>query len=288
MATKKKLSGDQKKTLINNILQVYIDNPHSGLNYKQVSKRLGMEDRARKDLIRLLIEELYRNSELIESKRGKYQINPTGERYKSSVKTHMTGKVDMKQTGKAYVMPDEKTGDIFINSSNTNHALNGDYVKVALFPIRRGRKREGEIVEVIKRSKTQFVGVLEITKNIAFVIPDNSSMPVDIFIPKENLNKARSGEKVIATISEWPEHSQNPFGKIIHILGKPGDNQVEMQSILAEFDFPLSFGDKRRERPPEFPPEFRNKRSNQEGTSGMFLPSPLTRQMQKILMMHSP
>ncbi|MBL6950379.1 MAG: ribonuclease R [Bacteroidales bacterium] len=244
MTKKKKLSIDQKKTLINNILQVYLLNPHSGLNYKQVSKRLGMEDRARKDLIRLLIEELYRSQELIESKRGKYQINPEGERYKKSVKTHMTGKVDMKQSGKAYVIPDEKTGDIFISAANTNHALHGDYVRVSLFPIRKGRKREGEIVEVIKRNKIQFVGILEIAKNFAFVIPDTASMPIDIFIPRENLNKARNGQKVIATITEWPEHSQNPFGKIIHILGQPGDNQVEMQSILAEFEFPLSFGAK--------------------------------------------
>ena len=238
MTKKKKLSGDQKKTLINNILQIYLLNPHSGLNYKQVSKRLG------KDLVRLLIEELYRGQELIESKRGKYQVNPEGERYKKSVKTHMTGKVDMKQSGKAYVIPDEKTGDIFISAANTNHALHGDWVRVSLFPIRKGRKREGEIVKVIKRNKTQFVGILEIAKNFAFVIPDTASMPIDIFIPRENLNKARSGQKVIATITEWPEHSQNPFGTITHILGQPGDNQVEMQSILAEFDFPLSFGDK--------------------------------------------
>ncbi|MBL7137768.1 MAG: ribonuclease R [Bacteroidales bacterium] len=241
MTKKQRLSGEQKNTLIKNILQVYLENPHSALNYKQVSKRIGVEDRAGKDLVRLLIEELFRNRELIESNRGKYRVNPEGQPYQKSVKTHMTGTVDMKQSGKAYVIPDDKSGDVFINAGNTGHALHGDYVKVSLFPIRKGRKREGEIVEIIKRNKTQFVGILEVTKNFAFVIPDNAAMPVDIYIPKENLNGARNGQKVIVAISEWPEHSQNPFGKIIQVLGKPGDNQVEMQSILAEFEFPLTF-----------------------------------------------
>ncbi|NQV03032.1 MAG: ribonuclease R [Bacteroidia bacterium] len=241
MVKKNRISGDQKNTLTNNILQVYLKNPHSALNYKQVAKRIGVEDRAGKDLIRLLIEELLRNQELIESNRGKYRINPEGLRHQKSVKTHMTGRVDMKQSGKAYVIPDDKSGDVFINTGNTGKSLHSDYVKVSLFPIRKGRKREGEIVEIIKRNKTQFVGILEITKNFAFVIPDNSVMPVDIHIPKENLNGARNGQKVIVALTEWPEHAQNPFGKVIQVLGKPGDNQVEMQSILAEFEFPLSF-----------------------------------------------
>ena len=241
MAKRQKINGDQKHTMINNILQVYLENPNSALNFKQVSKRLGIEDRAGKDLARLLIEELFRNRELIESNRGKYRINPEGQRYQKSVKTHMTGTVDMKQTGKAYVIPDDKSGDVFINNGNTGKALHGDYVSVSLFPIRKGKKREGEIVEVVRRNKTQFVGILEIKKNLAFLIPDNSSMPIDIYIPKENLNGARTGQKVIVAISEWPDHSQNPFGKVLQVLGKPGDNEVEMHSILAEFDFPLTF-----------------------------------------------
>lgn len=241
MAKRQKISGDQKSSQINTILQVFLQNPHSALNYKQVSKRIGVEDRAGKDLVRLLIEELFRNREVVESNRGKYRINPEGERYRKSIKTHMTGTVDMKQSGKAYVMPEDKSGDVFIGAGNTGKALHGDYVSVSLFPIRKGHKREGEIVEVLKRKKTQFVGILEITKNIAFLVPDNAVVPVDIFIPKENLNGARSGEKVIVALSDWPEHSQNPYGKVIQVLGRPGDNQVEMQSILAEFEFPLSF-----------------------------------------------
>jgi ribonuclease R len=241
MGKKKTESKDRKQTLITEILQVYLENPHSGLNYKQIAGRLGHQDRATKDLIRLIIEELFRNQELIQTKRGKYQINPESEQFRQSVKTHINGTVDMKRSGKAYVIPDDKTGDVFINAPNTHHALHGDYVKVFLFPLRKGRKKEGEIAEILKRNKTQFVGVLEVNKKFAFLIPDNPSMPVDIFIPFTQLNGGKNGEKVVARITEWPEHSQNPFGEVIRVLGKPGENKVEMQSILADFDFPLGF-----------------------------------------------
>ena len=241
MARKPNITNNQKKTLINNILQEFIQNPRSALNYKQISKRIGIEDRAGKDLVRLLIEELYRNKELIESNRGKYRINPEGEKYQQSVKTTITGTVDMKSSGKAYIIPEDKTGDIFVAANNTNHALNGDYVRVALFPLRKGRKREGEITEIIKRKKESFVGILEVSRKFAFVVPDNPSMPVDIFIPREGLKGAKNGQKVVVKITEWPEHAQNPFGEIIHVLGEPGNNHVEMQSILAEYEFPLGF-----------------------------------------------
>jgi len=241
MGKKQTISGEQRTTLTNEILQVYVQNPHSALNYKQVSKRIGVDDRAGKDLVRLLIEELYRNRELIESNRGKYRISPESRNYRKSLKTTIIGKVDMKQSGKAYVIPDDKSGDVFIQAGNTGKALHGDEVKVSLFPVRKGRKLEGEIIEVLKRNKTQFVGVMNITKHAAFFIPDNSTVPVDIFVPKEHLNGARNGEKVIVAMTEWPDHAQNPFGNVVQILGHPGDNQVEMQSILAEFEFPLSF-----------------------------------------------
>lgn len=255
MGKKQKINGEQKNTLTNNILQVYVQNPHSALNYKQISKRIGIDDRAGKDLVRLLIEELYRNRELVESNRGKYRINPEGQKYRKSLKTIITGKVDMKQSGKAYVIPDDKSGDVFINTGNTGKALHGDDVSVSLFPLRKGRKLEGEIIEVLKRNKTQFVGILSITKNVAFFIPDNSTIPVDIFIPKEDLNGARNGQKVIVTLTEWPEHAQNPFGKVIQVLGQPGDNQVEMESILAEFEFPLSFSKAAEKEAAEIPAE---------------------------------
>jgi ribonuclease R len=240
--TKKKKPGDQQRNaFVKSVLEVYQSNPFSSFNYKQVSARLGITDRASRDLINLIINQLYKSGELVVSKRGKFQVNTESERFTRTVQKYITGIVDMKPSGKAYVIPEDKSEDIFVAAGNTNHALNGDKVKVFLLPRRRGHKPEGEITEIVERKKKQFVGIIEVTKNFAFLHCDSPSMPVDIFIPHTKINGARTGQKVVAVITDWPAQSANPFGEVKEVLGKPGDEQVERQSILAEIDFPLSF-----------------------------------------------
>ena len=255
MGKKKSLSGSDKNTFVKSVLDVFRNNPYSSFNYKQVAARLGIQDRASKDLISLIIGQLFKNQELAMSKRGKYQINMESPKYEKEVKTAITGTVDMKQTGKAYVIPDDKSEDVFVAATNTNHALHGDKVKVFIFPRRRGHKLEGEIAEIIRRNKKQFVGTIETSKNFAFLRPDNATMPVDIFIPNTKLNGAKNGQKVVVVITEWPDQSANPFGEVKEVLGKPGDNRVEMQSSLAEIDFPLSFSPKAEKEAAAFPDE---------------------------------
>jgi len=230
--------------IIKSVVETFQQNPFSSFNYKQVSDRLGVNDRAGKDMVRLIIERLFMANELVESKRGKYHINTESDRFKKESSREVTGRVDMKQTGKAYIIPEDGSEDIFIAAENTNHAMHGDTVRVSLFPKRKAHKRDGEITEILKRHKRQFVGIIEVSRNFSFLIPDNPSVPVEILIQKSDMNGARNGEKVVAVITQWPEHSKNPFGKVIQVLGKPGDNHVEMQAILAEYDFPLSFSDK--------------------------------------------
>ncbi|MCK9400298.1 MAG: ribonuclease R [Bacteroidales bacterium] len=156
----------------------------------------------------------------------------------------LTGKVDMKGTGKAYIINDEGGEDIYIAPNNTSRALNGDKVKVLLFPKRRDHKTEGQIIEILERAKEQYVGIIDVSKHFAFLVADNNNMPVEILIPKEGLKGAQTGQKVIVRITEWPEHSKNPIGNVVEVLGTPGDNDVEMKSILAEFDFPWIFPEK--------------------------------------------
>ena len=252
---KKKQSKSPAKNInsfVKSVLEVFQVNPFTTFNYKEVSHRLGISDDASKKLVRDIVEKLAESNQLVTIKKGKYQANTESKGYISQVNTHITGTVDMKQTGKAYVTPEDKTEDIYIAPPNTGHALHGDTVRVMLFPQRKGKKTEGQIVEVLKRRKKQFVGTIEIEKNFAFLIPDSASMPVDIFIPLSNLNGARNGQKIIAAITEWPPQSENPFGEVIHVLGKPGDNNVEMESILAEFEFPLSFNPKSEKEAGQF------------------------------------
>ncbi|MBV2246597.1 MAG: ribonuclease R [Lentimicrobium sp.] len=222
------------------VQEIFFNNPFKGYNFRQVAKELGITDNYTKDLIKNMLEQLVRDETIIELNRGKYKYNPDLLADKI-IHTTVVGKVDMKSTGKAYVLTTDLPEDVFIAANNTGHALNGDKVRVHLFPMRKGRQTEGEIIEVLERGKSQFVGLVQISGKIAFLVPDDTSMPVEIYIPKESLNKANHGEKAIARITEWPEKSKNPFGEIVTVLGKPGDNNVEMQSILASFEFPLEF-----------------------------------------------
>jgi ribonuclease R len=200
-----------------------------------------VSDNASKDLVRDIIERLSESGELEGNKQGKYQLNKRSDRFPRKETAYVTGTVDMKQTGKAYVIPDDKSEDVFISPTSTGHSLHGDKVRVMLFPKRKGKKTEGQVVEILKRNKKQFVGTLEVSRNFAFLIPDNPSMPVHIFIPLTHLNGAKNGQKVVAEIIEWPPQSENPFGEVKNVLGMPGNNDVEMDSILAEFEFPLFF-----------------------------------------------
>ena len=235
----KKLKG--KSTFIASILSVFGKNPYRPFNYKQISAQLGIKDKASKDLVAAILKEMASGKDIVETKLGKYKLNPEALKTLGPSSSYITGIVDMKNTGKAYILPDEGGDDIFISANNTFRAMDGDHVKVMMFPQRKGRKIEGQIVEVLKRVKENYVGVLEVSENFAFLVPDNANVPVHIFIPKSQIKGAKNGEKVIVKLTEWPEHSKNPFGEVTQVLGMPGNNDVEMQSILAEFDFPLSF-----------------------------------------------
>lgn len=223
------------------ILKIFAAEPFRGFNYKQIASRLGAYDRASREMVQKAIEELARNNVLEEESIGKFKIR--AEFIKENLPSNtVIGIVDMKRTGKAYVIPESgNIDDIYIAPNNTGHAFHQDKVKVRLFPRRKGRKVEGQITEVLERNKKVFVGTISIHSKYAFLIPDGDNIPVDIYIPLQDLNNAKNGQKVQVEITEWPERMKSPFGKVVFILGTPGENDVEMQSILAEYDFPLTF-----------------------------------------------
>lgn len=239
MARNKKIKKGSKNTLAYNILGILGKNPHRALNYKQIAHALGIKDKASKNLVGNLLDELSMAGEIDEIKKGKYKLNK--ENIARFAHKYITGRVDMKKTGKAYVINEEGGDDIYIASNNTYHALHNDIVKVMLFPLRKNKKPEGQITEIIKRSKDEYVGIIEVSPNYAFLIPDSNNIAADIFIPENKLKGAKNGQKVVVKIAEWPEHSKNPFGEVTRVLGEPGDHNVEMESILAEYNVPFAF-----------------------------------------------
>lgn len=229
-----------RNAFTNLVFNLFSENPDNSYNFRQTAAQLSITDKREKDQIRSILEQLCTQGSLVEMNRGKYKLNPSLKTAVSKANT-VTGVVDMKSTGKAYIICPDQPEDIFIESNNTNHALNGDKVKVHLFPKRKNRKPEGVIVEIVERAKKQFVGIVHVSKRFAFLVPDSQLINVDIYIPLTALKGAKHGQKAVAMITEWPEKATNPIGEIIHVLGQPGENNVEMNAILAEFDFPLEF-----------------------------------------------
>lgn len=225
------------------ILKTFATNPFQPLNYKQIASRLGITDKGSKEMIKNHLQQMLENEIIEQTDRGKYKLNPKYLTSNIVPEHYVIGIVDMKQTGKAYVTCENGGEDIYINMNNTNHALDGDKVKVYLFPQRKKRKKEGQIVEILHRAKTSFVGIIQKQGRYAFLICDSSSMPVDIFLDADELKGAKDGDKALVEITDWPQNANNPFGRVIKVLGRPGENDVEMQSILSEYNFPLFFPD---------------------------------------------
>lgn len=224
------------------ILKIFANSPFDAFNPKQIASKVGAHDKGMRQLVEATILEMAESKILVEEGHARYKINPKNINDDILPKNYLVGTIDMKQTGKAYVIPkDESREDVMIAPNYTKHALHGDTVKVMMFPQRKMHKPEGQVVEIIQRAKTRFVGRIQKMEKFAFLLCDNRNMVVDIFIPLADLNGAEDGEKAVVEMVDWPERMNNPVGKVVARLGKPGDNNVEMQSILAEYDFPLEF-----------------------------------------------
>lgn len=230
--SKSKSHGVSKKDLIKHIMAMFTQDPSLSLNYKQVAAKLEISDNSTKRLITETMYELVESGALREVYRGKFMV--------SVQSIGREGVVEMERDGSAYVLTDDNQ-EVFVPEHNLNHALHGDRVRVAVSPRRRRKRMEAEVVEIIERAKRTFVGTIEVGRNFAFVTPDNKFMNHDIFIPQEGLKNARTGQKVIVRLTDWPANAKNPMGEVVEVIGNPGVHEVEMHAILAEFELPYRF-----------------------------------------------
>jgi len=229
--SREKMTREQASALI---MGVFGRNPRKVFNYKQISKLLFLNDKYRKAIVNRTLEELVEMKQLEQLEPGRYRL--------LSRAGYKTGTVDMTHHGYAYLVSENSDNDVFIARNNLKTALDRDLVKVIVYPKRKQSTRiEGEVVEILERSRETFVGTVEISRNFAFLLPDSRKMPFDIFIPQDKLNGVEHGQKAIARIIDWPVKVKNPFGEIVDILGYPGENETEMHSILAEFELPFKF-----------------------------------------------
>lgn len=232
----KKKSNSFNLVLSKLITDVFEKSGNKPLNYKQVAAKLNLHDDESRGLILDILKEETKKGILNEPEKGKFILK--------QLKTFVSGKVDMTSDGSAYIVSeDEFEEDIYVAPRKLRNALNGDIVKVYVYAKNKGRKKDGEVVEILQRAKMDFTGIINLSDRFAFFIPDDRKMLHDIFIPIDSLKGAKDKDKAIARIVDWPEDAKNPIGEITHVLGKQGENNAEMNAILADYGFPLAFPD---------------------------------------------
>jgi ribonuclease R len=228
-----KKSGIPKRLLAEQVFSILDSSDGKGYNYKQIAKKLNIAEEPERKMIPSILEDLKNQGLILEIYEGKFKAKPT--------RGHVTGTVDLTRMGYGFIKTDEMEEDIFVSAKNLKTALHGDKVKVSLYAKRKGARPEGEVVEIIERSRTTFVGTVEIMPNFAFLMPDNKNMPFDLFIPGAKINGALQGQKAVARVIEWDPKSKNPVAEIIKVLGYPGLHETEIHAILAEFELPYEF-----------------------------------------------
>lgn len=222
-----------KKDLALSATNFFRENKDKQFNFEQIAAAINVRGSAGKKALSKVLKRLRDEEQLLESSRGQFRYNGRG--------FMLEGRFERRSNGKNFFIPVDSENIVFIPERNSLHAMNGDKVRVQLLAKKRGSQTEGVVVEILEHSQSKFVGQLELQKHFAFIVLDSKFLANDIFIPKEDLNGARDGDKVVVEIVEWPAKAKNPIGKIVDILGRPGENDTEMHAILAQYDLPYSY-----------------------------------------------
>ncbi len=231
---KRRRSSPKITNLSERIIKILKDDHHRTFNYKQICAKLDVDDPSSRNQVIKNLQQLKAKQQVIEPERGKYQLVPN--------QNYHTGILDVSGKGGGYVMVAELEEDIYVPPHHLNKALHGDEVEVYIYKQRRSKKHEGEITKIISRKTDEFVGVIDIQKKFAFVhTSEAGKMYTDVFVPLKNIGEAENGDKVLVKLEDWPDKADSPFGKVIRVLGKPGEHNTEIHSILAQYGLPYDF-----------------------------------------------
>lgn len=229
----KRIKSQRKNEITKGIFTILEKEPKKSFNYKQLASKLDITDTEGRNLLIKKLGELNAKKRILEEDKGKYKALING--------TYAKGRVDVTARGNAYVVIEDQEEDVFVPYNKLNKAFHGDIVEVKFAAKRNSRKVEGEVINIIERKKSSFVGIVDMQKTFAFVRTTDFKMYTDIFIPIDKVGKAKQGEKVVVRILEWPDTADSPYGEIIEVLGMPGEHDTEIHSILAEYGLPYEF-----------------------------------------------
>lgn len=222
-----------KKAIQKQALDLLNKNSSKAFSYREISSMLGFHKPAKRKVIFNILEKLVH----------KGTITKVGDKYQALASINMSnnqGEIEFIASGSAYILMDG-ADDVFIDKKYTGQALHGDIVSYAITRKSRSGKLEGKVIEVVKRSRKEYVGTIEVSPKFAFVIPDNRKIHVDFFVDLSKINGAKTGDKVLVELSDWPEHAGSPYAKVIKVLGKTGETETEINAIMEDFQLPYEF-----------------------------------------------
>ena len=225
---------NKRQIVYNKISDIFRNNPTKSFNYRQISHAIGLNRKEDKNAVGDILLDMAEQKIIRQVSQGKFIANITA--------AYITGTIDRQSVAhKTYLVPDDGSESVFIAERSMNRALNGDKVKVMLYPLRRKKELEGEVVEIIERARERFVGIIDSKHRVTILKANNKQLPMNIIIPPDKTKGAKNGQKCIAAITYWGDKYENPIGEIVDILGDTGNNNTEMHAILAEYGLPYSY-----------------------------------------------
>ena len=223
-----------KRMMFDALIDLFHENSDRALTYSRIWKELRLTTHPQKMLCGDLIGDMLIDGSIVETRNGHFRL--------VFQQRELVGAIQRTASGRILFAPEEDEESVYIAERHSMHALHGDRVRVSLFARRRGRTMpEGEVVEILERANDTFVGILKVERSYAFLLTESRTLNSDIFIPRDKLKGGKSGDKAVVKIVEWPETARNPIGQVVDILGRAGNNDVEMHAILAEFGLPYKY-----------------------------------------------
>ncbi len=235
--------------LTEKVQKIFKNHPYTGFTVKTIIKKLGKK-RITKAEVKTSVQTLLKKNIIYQHRDGRYffTADTDTQAIKKTQGVFVEGIVDLTSKGSAFILVDDLPDDVYIAPRFVNRAFDGDLVKVRLNKSNRRGRKEGEIVEIIRRRQEEFAGIVDMQEKFAFIIMDRKKVPVDFYVKGKNLKNAKDGDKVIVKLIGWPANQKSPYGDIINVLGQEGEHDAEMKAIIVENGFPLKFPKKVMDR----------------------------------------
>ena len=223
-----------KNKLAEMLQDLFMRNADKTLSFKQIFKELRLTTHPAKMLAVDTMEEMAWDDILSKTSENSYKLNMKGQ--------VQEGRFIRKPNGKNSFEPDDGGKPVFVAERNSKSALTGDRVRVTFMARRRNHIKEAMVTEILERARDQFVGKLRVERDFAFLVPDGGVFANNIIIPKNKLKGGKTGEKAVVKVTRWPDdENKNIIGEVADVLGEQGDNDVEMNSILAQYGLPYKY-----------------------------------------------